>query len=285
MIHTSDMPDLPSSPRNRFATIAELPDERIDLAEAALWIAAEEQPGVDPALWLARLDEIAERLRPRLEGVRDALDRVELLSDFLADEVGLRGNDEDYYDPRNSFLNEVLERGLGIPITLALVYMEVGRRAGVPLDGVGFPGHFLLRHSLCPQLLLDPFDRGRLLTEDDCRDMLEKVSGGALAFDSRLLRPARPRQILIRMLNNLRGIYLNHGEPLRVISVLDRVLLLDPDDLGARRDRGLLSLRWGDPERGIEDLERYLVLEPEAPDCYAVEELLQEARRRRRMTN
>jgi regulator of sirC expression with transglutaminase-like and TPR domain len=273
------------SPRDRFAAIAGLPDERIDLAEAALWIAAEEQPGVEPAAWLARLDEMGRRLRPRLHGVADELVRVALLADFLSGEIGLRGNAEDYYDPRNSFLNEVLERGLGIPITLALVYMEVGRRAGVPLVGVGFPGHFLLRHSVEPGLLLDPFDHGRLLTEGDCRQMLERLSNGSLPFDSRLLRPSSPRQILVRMLNNLRGIYLHRSEPLRVIGVLDRVLLLDPDDVGARRDRGLLSLRWGDPQRGIEDLERYLVLEPEAPDAEAVEALLVEARRRMGQVN
>jgi regulator of sirC expression with transglutaminase-like and TPR domain len=205
---------------------------------------------------------------------------VERLSGFLSDEVGLRGNAEDYYDPRNSYLNEVLDRRLGIPITLALIYIEVGRRAGVPLDGVGFPGHFLLRHSLHTQLVLDPFDRGRLLTMDDCKEMLERLSNGSLAFDPRLLRPSTPRQILVRILNNLRGVYLHRGEQLRVIGVLDRVLLLDPDDVGARRDRGLLSLRWGDPVRGIEDLERYLALEPEAPDHEAIENVIAEARQR-----
>jgi regulator of sirC expression with transglutaminase-like and TPR domain len=272
--------DETSLPRARFAEIAVLPDERIDLAEAALWIAAEEQPGLDPAPWLARLDEMADRLRPRLEPASCDLERVEALAGYLADEVGLRGNAEDYYDPRNSLLNEVLARGLGIPITLALVHMEVGRRAGVPLDGVGFPGHFLLRHSLCPQLLFDPFDRGRPLTQDDCRAMLDRLSGGALAFDPRLLKPAGPRHILIRMLNNLRRIYLHRGEMLRTIGALDRVLLLDPDDVGARRDRGLLSLRWGDPERGIEDLTCYLALEPEAPDHAAIEGLIREAGKR-----
>lgn len=268
----------PSPARERFAEIARLPDERIDLAEAALWIAAEEQPGLDPAPWLARLDDLALRLRPRLAG--DDLDRVAELSRFLSDEVGLRGNAEDYYDPRNSFLNEVLDRGLGIPITLALVYIEVGRRAGVPLHGVGFPGHFLLRHSIHPQLLLDPFERGRLLTTDDCRQILEKLSGGTLPFDPRLLRPSSPRQILVRMLNNLRGIYLHRSEFLRAIGVLDRVLLLDPDDVGARRDRGLLTLKWEDPARGIEDLEHYLALEPEAPDHQSIETLIAETRRK-----
>ena len=269
-----------STPRARFAAIAALPDERIDLAEASLWIAAEEQPGLDPAPWLERLDGMAGRLRPQLAGVRDPLDRVNRLAGFLADEVGLRGNAEDYYDPRNSLLNEVLARGLGIPITLALVYMEVGRRADVPLDGVGFPGHFLLRHSLHPQLLFDPFEGGRPLTEDDCRSMLDRVSGGTVTFDARLLKPASPRLILIRMLNNLRRIYLHRGEFLRTISALDRVLLLDPDDVGARRDRGLLSLRWGDPSCGLEDLRRYLFLEPEAPDYEAIESLIDEAGRR-----
>jgi len=270
-----------TSPRERFAAIACLPDEEIGLAEAALWIAAEEQPGLDPEPWLARLNEMGERLRPHLEALRDPLDRLERLSAFLSEEVGLRGNGEDYYDPRNSFLNEVLERGLGIPITLALVYIEVGRRAGVPLDGVGFPGHFLLRHSLHPQLLIDPFDGGRLLTEDDCREILKQLSGGTLAFDTRLLRPSSPRQILVRMLNNLRGVYLHRGEYLRALAALDRVLLLDPDDVGARRDRGLLSLRWGDPARGIEDLEHYLILEPDAPDHEAIEQVIVEARGRR----
>jgi regulator of sirC expression with transglutaminase-like and TPR domain len=266
-----------SLPRARFAALAGLPDERIDLAEAALWIAAEEQPGLDPAPWLCRLDEMADRLRPRLERSSGDLDRVRALAAFLADEVGLRGNAEDYYDPRNSLLNEVLARGLGIPITLALVYMEVGRRAGVPLDGVGFPGHFLLRCSSSPRLLFDPFDHGRPLSEEDCKAMLDRLSGGTLPFDARLLRPAGPRHILVRMLNNLRRIYLHRGEMLRSIGALDRVLLLDPDDLGARRDRGLLSLRWGDPACGIADLERYLALEPEAPDHAAVEGLIVEA--------
>jgi regulator of sirC expression with transglutaminase-like and TPR domain len=280
MATTSPSSSTSTLARERFAAIAGLPDERIDLAEAALWIAAEEQPGLDPAPWMARLDAMAAGLSPRLAGVRDPLDRMARLAGFLADEIGLRGNAEDYYDPRNSLLNEVLARGLGIPITLALVYMEVGRRVDVPLQGVGFPGHFLLRHSRHDQLLFDPFDRGRPLTEEDCRARLDQLSGGTLAFDPRLLKPSSPRQILVRMLNNLWRIYLHRGDFLRTLSALDRVLLLDGDDVGARRDRGLLSLRWGDPTRGIEDLERYLALEPEAPDHAAIESLIGEARGR-----
>ncbi len=267
------------SPRDHFSAIAALPDERIDLAEAALWIAAEEQPGLDPALWLVRLNAMADGVRPWLEGVCDPRTRVSRLAAFLHQEIGLRGNADDYYDPRNSLLNEVLARGLGIPITLALVYMEVGRRVGVPLQGVGFPGHFLLRHADDGRLLFDPFD-GRPLCEEDCRSMLERLSGGTLPFDPRLLKAASPRQILVRMLNNLWRIYLHRGDFLRTLAALDRVLLLDGDDVGARRDRGLLSLRWGDPTRGIEDLEHYLHLEPEAPDQASVESLIGQARLR-----
>jgi regulator of sirC expression with transglutaminase-like and TPR domain len=268
-----------SSPRERFARIARLPEAEIDLAEAALVIAAEDQPGLDPAPWIARLNELAARLRPRLEGVRDELDRLGLLSGFLASEVRLQGNDRDYYDPRNSYLNEVLDRGLGIPITLALVFIEIGRRVGIPLDGVGFPGHFLLRHSLHPQIVIDPFHGGRVLTQDDCRELLEKLSGGSLEFDPRLLRPAGPRQILARMLNNLRGIHLHRGDLGRTIAALDRLLLLDPDDTAALRDRGLLSIRQGGLMRAVEDLERYLELDPEAEDHETLADLVAEARR------
>jgi regulator of sirC expression with transglutaminase-like and TPR domain len=269
--------------RERFAAIARLPDLEIDLAAAALLIAAEEQPGLDPRPWLWRLEALARQLGLRLGEVRGEFDRLGHLIGFLFDEVGLRGNDEDYYDPRNSFLNEVLDRRLGIPITLGIICLEVGRRAGIPLDGIGFPGHFLVRHSLHPSLLLDPFERGRLLTMRDCEQILERVSGGRLSFDPRLLRPVGPRQILVRILNNLRGIYLNQSEFAKALSVVDRILLLTPDDPDVLRDHGFLSLQWGDPTCGIEELERYLAAEPGAEDEEEVEAVLAEARRRQAM--
>ena len=262
-----------------------LPEEKINLAEAALLIAAEEQqPGLDPRPWLRRLDEMAASLEPRLAGVRNELDRVGILNQFLAGEVGLRGNADDYYDPRNSFLNEVLERRLGIPVTLAILWMEVGRRVGIPLTGVGFPGHFLLRHGRYPQILLDPFDGGRLLTMDDCRGILEQATGGRFPadepFDPKLLRPAGPRQILLRMLGNLRGIYLQQGRARRLLSVLDRILLLDPEDLDTLRDRGLLRMRGGDPAGGVEDLEHYLEASEYGPEQEDLSSLVADARSR-----
>jgi regulator of sirC expression with transglutaminase-like and TPR domain len=271
------------SARERFAALAGCPERDIDIAEAALVIAAEEQPGLDPQPWLRCLDLLSRELWHRLDGAQGDLDRLTRLTGFLFGEVGLRGNDQDYYDPRNSFLNEVLDRRLGIPLTLGIVCMEVGRRVGIPLDGVGFPGHFLVRHSLHPHLVVDPYEGGRLVTVRDCEEILERVSGGKLTFEPRLLRPVGARQILVRMLNNLRSIYLNQGDFGRALSVVDRVLLLVPDDAEVLRDHGFLSLQWGDPSRGIEELERYLDVEPEAEDEEQVRAVLAEARRRQTM--
>lgn len=267
-------------PREHFAALARLPENTIDLGAAALWIAAEEQPGLDPDPWLDRLDALGERLQARLRRASDDLGRLSLLIDLLFAEEGLRGNADDFYDPRNSFLNEVLERRLGNPITLAVVCMEVGRRAGLALEGIGFPGHFLLRLARHPHVVIDPFDGGRLLSGEDCEAMLERMAQGSRGLDPRRLRPAGPRQILQRVLNNLRGIYVHRGELERTVAVLDRLLLLDPEDPAPLRDRGLLHVRWGDPEQGISDLESYLAADSAAEDGEEVAEVLAEARRR-----
>lgn len=265
--------------RQRFAELVLRPDSEIDLGEAALLIAAEGCPGLDVDRWLARLDELAAALRPRLAGLDCEFARLGALLDFVYGDLGLRGNTDEYYDPRNSFLNEVLERRLGIPITLGVVCMEVGRRVGVPLAGVGFPGHFLLRHERHPQVVLDPFAGGRFLTPDDCIELLGRVSGGTVAFHPRLLRPLAPRQILLRMLCNLRGIYAIRGAARPLLAVLDRLLLLCPDDAENRRERGLLRLDCGDFWGGVADLERYLAGSPDASDARGLAELVVEARR------
>jgi regulator of sirC expression with transglutaminase-like and TPR domain len=261
-------------------SLAGLSDGEIDLAEAALLIAAEEQPGLDPDLWLQRLDQMAAHLWPRLQGVHNELDRLTVLSDFLTREAGLRGNNEDYYDARNSYLNEVLDRGLGIPISLSILWIEVGRRVGIPLQGIGFPGHFLVRHARFPQILLDPFDEGRLLTQDDCRTLLERVSGGRMTFHPDLLKPVGPRHMLLRLLGNLRAIYIHRGHLPGAIAVLDRMRLLDPEDPDVLRDRGLLRLQWGDLAGGIEDLEELLEIAPFGLDEEGLVSLVAETRRR-----
>lgn len=262
--------------RHRFAQLASRPDGELDLAEGALWISAEENPGLDVERWLGELDRLADELRPRLAALPDGpgrdITRLEALRTYLFDDCGFRGDRDDYYAPANSFLDQVLERRRGIPITLAVVMMEVGRRVDVPLLGVGFPGHFLVRHAHHPNLLFDPFAEGRLVTVDDCREILARLCGD-LPFHPRLLRPVTHRAILLRMLTNLRAVYTARGALRRTVAVLDRVLLLAPDDAVHLRERGLLRLRCGD-SAGLRDLARYLAVEPEAPDREALAELV-----------
>lgn len=264
-------------PRHRFAAQAARPDGEIDVAEAALWISAEESGGgVEVERWLGRLDALAAELRPRLERLPDGpgadLVRVEELRHFLFEDKGFHGDRDDVQDPGNGLLDRVLERRRGIPLALAVVMMEVGRRAGVPLLGVGFPGHFLVRHAAHPDLFFDPFSGGRLVTADDCRRILCHLCPG-LPFHPRLLRPVSRRCLLHRMLTNLRAIYMARGEWGRAVAVLDRILLLAPDDAVHLRERGLLRLRCGDTA-GFHDLVRYLELEPEAPDRKALSHLM-----------
>ena len=268
--------------RHGFAALASQPDGELNLAEGALWISAEDHPGLDVEVGLDRLDALAAELAPRLEALSTGpgadLARLDALRRFLFEEKGFRGDCEEFYDPANSYLDRVLERRRGIPITLAIVMMEVGRRVGVPLLGVGFPGHFLVRHARHLDLLLDPFAGGRLVGPEECREILAGVCGG-LPFHPRLLRPVSHRSMLQRLLNNLRAIHMARGELPAILSILDRLLMLAPDDAVRLRERGLLRLRCGDMG-GLEDLVRYLDIEPEAPDRESLGQLLATARGR-----
>ena len=263
----------------RFRDVTELPDERIDLGQAALLLATIETPDLDVDAWLARLDELAAGVRHRAAGEVGDYQRLNALTGYLYGELGFRGNAEDYYNPCNSFLNEVIERRLGIPISLAVLLIEVGRRAGVPLVGVGLPGHFLVRHVRHVELVLDPFDRGRILTRAECAEILERVFGSRASFEPRMLRPVGPRQILVRMHSNLRATYLERGDLTKVARVIDRLVRLEPTEPRHWRDRGVLRLHASDP-RGIEDLERYLAEAGEVPDREETESLLEKARRK-----
>lgn len=266
-----------SAPRRRFADLVGRRGADLDLAAAALAISAEENPELDPLPCLAELDALAAEVAPRLAGLGAGaaaeVARLDTLRRFLFVEKGFHGNRDDYYDPSNSLLDRVLARRTGIPITLAIVLIEVGRRVGVPLLGVAFPGHFLVRHALHPRVLLDPFE-GRFITHRGCRELLDCLAGGAIPFHPRLLAPVGGRCILLRLLNNLRAVYGTRGEVDRTLAILDRMLLLAPDNAVHLRERGLLHLHRGDLSRALEDLGRYLAVEPEAPDRDAVESLL-----------
>lgn len=173
----------------RFRDLIHLPDDQIDLARAALLLATLEAPNLDTEPWLTRLDGLADAAREHAGGASGDFARLEALTGYLYGELGFRGNKDDYYDPRNSFLHQVVERRLGIPISLAVLLIEVGKRAGVPLFGVGLPGHFLVRHARHPELLLDPFDGGRILTRGECAEILRKALGEEASFQPQMLRP------------------------------------------------------------------------------------------------
>lgn len=265
--------------RARFTSLVEgVPDESIDLAHAALLIGAESEPRIDVARWLARLDTLAAEVAPHVRAARDPAGQVRAVVRYLYDEYGLRGNKDAYYDPKNSQLHHVLGRGLGIPITLAVVIVEVARRAGLPLQGVGFPAHFLVRHRDL-DLFVDPFEPARLLGQDGCKELLERVTGGTTPFQPELLRPATNREVLARMLRNLKAVHLQRGELDAALSAVERILLVLPDAADERRDRGLLRValrRWAP---ALQDLEGYLERCPGAPDVARVRAQVDLARR------
>jgi regulator of sirC expression with transglutaminase-like and TPR domain len=258
-----------------FAGLVRRDDAKIDLARCCLLIAEDAYPGLDVEHYLAELERLALRLRTDLPQTAGAEERVMALNQFLFDELGYRGNVDEYYDPRNSYLNEVMERKTGIPITLAIVYMELGRRIGLPLEGVSFPGHFLVRLRLRGgMLVLDPFGGGMPQSENELYERLKRVipegsAGGVPVGDlplDQFLEPATHRQILARVLRNLKGIYRDTDKPERLLEVLNRILVLNPQARAELRDRGLLYQRMEAYRAAFRDLSEYLEREPDAPE-------------------
>jgi regulator of sirC expression with transglutaminase-like and TPR domain len=267
-------------PRDRLADLIARPDPEIDLAAGALLIAAEEYPQLRDAPYLRRLDLLAERVRDRLGSETAPVLVLSELCRVLFQEEGFRGNGEAYYDPRNSFLNDVLDRRLGIPITLGIVALEVGWRVGLPLSGINFPGHFLVRYEgEVARLLVDPFDGGRVRWEDEGQELLDRVYGGMVRMRDEFLAPASRLDILARVLTNLKGIYLNARDDRRALAAVDRILLLRPGSAVELRDRGLLLARTGRPGEAVADLERYLDFSPAAPDAQRVRSLIEDLSR------
>ncbi|MCU0667791.1 MAG: transglutaminase-like domain-containing protein [Myxococcota bacterium] len=222
--------------RERFAALLARPDSQLDVAETALWIEAEGDPSCDVAAALGRLAALAERAAPHLDPMDDAGTRAAHLVRFLYDDAGLRGNDADYYDPRNSYLSAVLARGLGIPITLSIVYVDVARRLGLDAAGVGFPGHFLARVAGPHEVAIVDAFHGRLLERSDLRALLARAAGPAAALHPALLAPTPPREILARVLRNLKHAHTQRGEIESALACSERLLLIAPDDAEERRD-------------------------------------------------
>jgi len=262
----------PASARSRFAEILALPDEQINLAEAALLIAAEEYPGLNVAAYLEKLDRIADVARDRIALAVDVSDYISAMNATLYEDYGFQGNRDNYYDPRNSFLNEVIDRRIGIPITLSVLYIEVARRIGFRVEGVGMPGHFIVRHQAAEEIIyIDPFNRGRLLGEMGCAELIAEISGGRRRLEREQLLPVTKKQILSRMLVNLLGIYARNDHR-RALMIIERILIIHPNSSAHVRDHGLLLALVGQTSQAIAALERYLKMEPTAADADLVRE-------------
>jgi regulator of sirC expression with transglutaminase-like and TPR domain len=250
------------------ALVSESNAPGVALAPAALVVARVEYPRLDPDPYIARLDAMGDAARRAVaQHVSDTGDTsahggIMALNEYLFGQMRFTGNRDQYEDPRNSCLNEVLERRTGIPLTLSIVYMEVARRAGLYADGVNFPGHFLVR---CPEpagnpLVIDPFHSGALLSEHNCRLLLQKHVGSEVAFSRSLLAPATRTQILVRMLLNLKRIYVHMRSFPQARDVTELLLAITPSALSELRDRGLLAYHMNDVSSALRDLQAYLKL-------------------------
>lgn len=267
-------------PLARFSILVARPDAQIDLARACLQIAEDVYPGLDVEGYLGEIERFARRLGARLAPDASAEDRVIALNEFLYADLGFRGNADNYYDPRNSYLNEVLDRRAGIPLTLSVLYMELGRRIELPLEGVSFPGHFLVRLPMRGgTLVLDPFAGGVPQSGDELRERLKRVAAVDLPLEQ-FLEPATKRQILARLLRNLKGIYREKASPERLLQVLNRLIILAPEAAGERRDRGYVYQQLECWRPALQDMTEYLAREPDAADVHEVRASVMELSRR-----
>jgi regulator of sirC expression with transglutaminase-like and TPR domain len=258
-----------------FGAYAAQPDDELDLLEGALLIASDARPGLDPHAVEDEIDGLAAPLKARRIGELPAPTQARVLADHLFVGFGFHGNDADYYDPRNSFLDEVIARRTGIPISLSVLYVEVARRAGVMASPVGFPGHFLVRIDDAERrTVVDPFHGGGALDEVALADLLRR-SGSKLRYSSELVAPTPVRQVLARMLMNLRGIYASRGDFRRLLVVIDRLIDLMPAATDELRERGLLLARLGAPAGAAEDLTRYVETLPHADDVPEVRRFIE----------
>ncbi len=258
-----------------FEEMASQRDDQLDVALGAALIAQDVYGNLDVPGLLLRFDELASPLvGKRLESEVPEAQAVEMAR-HLYTGLGFRGNETDYYDPRNSLLPDVLDRRLGIPISLAIVYCEIARRVGVPARGVAFPGHFLIRiersGAADEPVIVDPFFTGRRLGRDALERLLRRALGPRERLRPEHLAPAPARTILVRVLTNLKAIHLTRGEHARAHLALDRIVSLTPDAPGALRERGLLAARLGAMEAARADLTRVLELDPKASDAPMIE--------------
>ncbi len=290
----------PPAPRpSTFEQLAAQPDEDVDVALGAALIARDAHGSLDIDRCLARFDDLAAPLQDGKLASLPLEAQADAVSAHLFEVVGFRGNEQEYYDPRNSLLPDVLERRLGIPISLALVYCEVARRVGVRASGVSFPGHFLVRvdgrtdaveaidgeTAPAAPVLVDPFFGGRRLDDAGLQRLLDRSAPSQKLDPAVHLAPASARTILVRMLINIKWVYATRGDFARALLALDRIISLHPDSVPALRERGLLAARLGAVESARADLSRLLELVPQAPDASSIRARLDELQTKRSVLN
>ncbi|MGH9457080.1 MAG: SirB1 family protein [Thermoanaerobaculia bacterium] len=266
----------PAAARERFRELVELPEERLDLGEASLVIALEEYPRISVEAYLHRIERWAEAVRERTESSQDLERIIDAVNRLLFEEEGFHGSNDDYYDPRSALLNELLDRHAGLPITLSILYIEISRRAGLPVTGVSLPGRFLVRVSgPWGELLIDPFDAGRVLSSAECQEIMDEVFGGAVRLREHHLRSYSKREILARVLAHLKAAHLAKKNLGGAVAAMDRILLLDAHDPYELKDRGLAAMQLHRYDEATEFLERYLEAMPSAEDRLAVREQIE----------
>jgi len=271
-----------------FREMVSRPPEQVDLATAALLIALDEYPGLNVSGYLERIDVLAKRASAQLhsDAAQRPIETIESINYQLFEVEGFRGNQEDYYDPRNSFLNDVLDRKTGIPITLSVLYMEVGRRIGLKIEGVGMPGHFIVKckHNNT-EIFVDAFGQGEILLEEGCERKLTQLHGKDFQFNRACLDAVNHNQILTRMLHNLKAIYWNQQNYAKALGVIEKVLLINPTAAAEIRDRGFTHYQLNHLSPAIKDWSRYLELRPGAPDAAEVSKNLKVAAQVRAFRN
>jgi regulator of sirC expression with transglutaminase-like and TPR domain len=246
-------------------------DGPLELLEAAFWVAAEEYPDLDVKHGVQRVRLLSAEGARRVHLLSNPFARLDGLQSYLYDELGFHGNEEAYDDPRNSYINEVLDRHTGIPLTLSILFMEVACAAGFQTRGIGLPGHFVIRVTYEGRsVLVDPYHGGRIITVEDCRQLVARTTGRPSLFRRELLDGIDERTTLARMLLNLKHLYLKKEDHLRALSTVERLLLINPDDPTEVRDRGFLNAQLGRPGEAVADLESYLAASPAAPDADSV---------------
>lgn len=267
-------------PRELLLQELQKPEDQVNLARAALYLAQEDYPDLDTAAQLAILDGMAESLRETLPQEPYPLKIIRALNHFMFEELGFTGNVGNYYDPRNSFLNEVLARRTGIPITLSLVYLELAKRIDFPMVGVGMPGHFLIRPTVDEMdIFVDPFRGGEILFVEDCSARFKQMFGDAARLNLSHLEPISPTGFLVRMLTNLKMIYLQQRDVLQALDAIDRILMIYPESVTELRDRGLIYYQQGELSKAYLDLEHYLFEKPDAMDAYEIRQVMHQIER------